>query len=251
MVVRRDGDEDVALLDAVPGRTRACRGGAAQPERRRGARLRRARLGVPRPRRPAPSRRRQPRLARAADSEVPMLTSGSDEPPASITGIKDDGRAPLRASWAKHAAQREVASPACPRSLPAPRTRSAAPHNWIQLAKFGVVGATGFVDQPRRLRRRCSGSARTRRRRDLVRRLRGEQLLVEPALDVRATRRATSASRGCASSSSRCAAFAVNQFWLLVFLDWLGWGKIVSQAIAIMLVTPLNFLGNKLWSFRR
>ena len=28
-------------------------------------------------------------------------------------------------------------------------------------------------------------------------------------------------------------------------------GKIVSQAIAIVLVTPLNFLGNKLWSFRR
>jgi putative flippase GtrA len=30
-----------------------------------------------------------------------------------------------------------------------------------------------------------------------------------------------------------------------------GWGKIVSQAAAVVLVTPLNFLGNKLWSFRR
>jgi len=27
-------------------------------------------------------------------------------------------------------------------------------------------------------------------------------------------------------------------------------GKVVSQAIAIILVTPLNFIGNKLWSFR-
>ena len=45
-------------------------------------------------------------------------------------------------------------------------------------------------------------------------------------------------------------ALGVNQLWLLVFLDWFGWGKIVSQAIAIVLVTPLNFLGNKLWSFR-
>ena len=43
---------------------------------------------------------------------------------------------------------------------------------------------------------------------------------------------------------------AAGQLWLLVFLDVLGWGKIVSQAIAIVLVTPLNFLGNKLWSFR-
>ncbi len=30
----------------------------------------------------------------------------------------------------------------------------------------------------------------------------------------------------------------------------LGAGKIVSQAIAIVLVTPLNFVGNRLWSFR-
>ena len=30
-----------------------------------------------------------------------------------------------------------------------------------------------------------------------------------------------------------------------------GMGKIVAQGIAIVLVTPLNFVGNKLWSFRR
>jgi putative flippase GtrA len=31
----------------------------------------------------------------------------------------------------------------------------------------------------------------------------------------------------------------------------LGVDKVVAQAIAIILVTPLNFIGNKLWSFRR
>jgi len=30
-----------------------------------------------------------------------------------------------------------------------------------------------------------------------------------------------------------------------------GVGEIPAQAIAIVLVTPLNFVGNKLWSFRR
>ena len=30
-----------------------------------------------------------------------------------------------------------------------------------------------------------------------------------------------------------------------------GLGEVVAQAIAIMLVTPVNFVGNKLWSFRR
>ena len=29
-----------------------------------------------------------------------------------------------------------------------------------------------------------------------------------------------------------------------------GVGEVVSQAIAIVLVTPVNFVGNKLWSFR-
>jgi putative flippase GtrA len=29
-----------------------------------------------------------------------------------------------------------------------------------------------------------------------------------------------------------------------------GAGKLVAQAIAIIVVTPLNFIGNKLWSFR-
>ena len=34
-------------------------------------------------------------------------------------------------------------------------------------------------------------------------------------------------------------------------LVWLGADKLVAQAIAVVLVTPLNFVGNKLWSFRR
>jgi putative flippase GtrA len=38
---------------------------------------------------------------------------------------------------------------------------------------------------------------------------------------------------------------------LLTLLIETGAGKIVAQAIAVVLVTPLNFLGNKLWSFRR
>jgi dolichol-phosphate mannosyltransferase len=37
---------------------------------------------------------------------------------------------------------------------------------------------------------------------------------------------------------------------LLHVLIMLGAGKLSGQAIAIVLVTPLNFAGNKLWSFR-
>jgi putative flippase GtrA len=37
---------------------------------------------------------------------------------------------------------------------------------------------------------------------------------------------------------------------ILSALIALGTDKILAQAIAIVLVTPLNFIGNKLWSFR-
>ena len=37
----------------------------------------------------------------------------------------------------------------------------------------------------------------------------------------------------------------------LELLIALGLGEILAQAIAILLVTPINFVGNKLWTFRR
>jgi len=38
---------------------------------------------------------------------------------------------------------------------------------------------------------------------------------------------------------------------ILYVLVRLGLGKVLAQAVAIVLVTPLNFVGNKLWSFGR
>jgi putative flippase GtrA len=46
------------------------------------------------------------------------------------------------------------------------------------------------------------------------------------------------------------AVYGTNLLLLTLFVE-AGVGKIVAQAIAVVLVTPLNFLGNKLWSFRR
>src|SRR5204862_6626530 len=43
----------------------------------------------------------------------------------------------------------------------------------------------------------------------------------------------------------------VGNLAILTILVELGLGEIVSQAIAIVLVTPANFIGNKHWSFRR
>ena len=42
----------------------------------------------------------------------------------------------------------------------------------------------------------------------------------------------------------------VANLGILRVLVALGVGKVLAQAIAIIAVTPLNFIGNKLWSFR-
>ena len=37
---------------------------------------------------------------------------------------------------------------------------------------------------------------------------------------------------------------------LYTLVDGLGVAEVPAQAIAIVAATPLNFIGNKLWSFR-
>jgi len=46
-------------------------------------------------------------------------------------------------------------------------------------------------------------------------------------------------------------ALGANLLVLHVLIANAGLDKLLAQAIAIVLVTPLNFVGNKLWSFRR
>jgi len=47
------------------------------------------------------------------------------------------------------------------------------------------------------------------------------------------------------------AALGANLVVLHLLVVYGGLGRLLAQAIAIVLVTPLNFAGNKLWSFRR
>jgi putative flippase GtrA len=123
------------------------------------------------------------------------------------------------------------------------------PHNWIQLAKFGVVGASGYVINLAIYAALLGIGAH---KAAIV------SFVVSAASNYWWNRHWTFASQkghfglqGARFFVVSAVALAVNQLWLLVFLDWLDWGKIVAQAVAIVLVTPLNFIGNKLWSFRR
>jgi putative flippase GtrA len=123
------------------------------------------------------------------------------------------------------------------------------PANWKQLAKFCVVGGSGYVINLVVYALLLGLGAHTAAAISFV---------ISAANNYWWNRHWTFAHQkghfalqGARFFAVSTAALLVNQLWLVVFLDLAGLGKIVAQAIAIVLVTPLNFVGNKLWSFRR
>ena len=123
------------------------------------------------------------------------------------------------------------------------------PANWVQLVKFGVVGASGYVVN---LAVYAALLELGPHKAAVI------SFIVSAASNYWWNRHWTFAhekghfaQQGWRFLTVSVAALLVNQLWLYVFLEWVGLGKIVSQAIAIVFVMPLNFIGNKLWSFRR
>jgi putative flippase GtrA len=125
------------------------------------------------------------------------------------------------------------------------------PHNWIQLFKFFAVGATGYVVNlsvfsalvlaagvDHRLAAICSFLVAVTNNYvwNRIWTFRGD--------------RGHLAYQGMRFFVVAVLALVANLI-VLELLIALGLGKIVAQAIAIVLVTPINFIGNKLWTFRR
>jgi putative flippase GtrA len=124
------------------------------------------------------------------------------------------------------------------------------PGNWLQLGKFLVVGASGYVVNLAVYASLVEGWG--------AHRAAAVSFVVSAANNYLWNHLWTfKGSSGRVGAQGMrflvvsLAAFAVNQLWLVVFVDWLDWRKVAAQAVAIVLVTPLNFIGNKLWSFRR
>src|ERR687888_2496597 len=123
--------------------------------------------------------------------------------------------------------------------------------NWEQLAKFCVVGASGYIVNLAVSTAVLDGA-------DLHYRLAATgSFLVAVTNNYLWNRLWTFRHRRGHFGHQGLRFFVVSvivYFGNLVILTALvefGLGKIVSQAIAIVLVTPANFVGNKLWSFRR
>ena len=125
-----------------------------------------------------------------------------------------------------------------------------APHNWLQLARFCAVGVSGYAIN----------------------------LAVYTAL-LKGAGLHYAAAATCSFLVAVTNNYTWNRLWtfhdqrghvgwqglrflvvalvayianlaLLAGLISLGVDKVLAQAIAVVLVTPLNFVGNKLWSFR-
>ena len=123
------------------------------------------------------------------------------------------------------------------------------PANWIQLAKFGVVGAVGYVINLAVYVALLGLGPHLAAAISFV--VAASSNYLWNRLWTFSDSKGNFAYQGVRFFGVSLVALAVNQLWLLLFIDVLGLGKIVSQAIAIVLVVPLNFLGNKLWSFKR
>jgi putative flippase GtrA len=134
------------------------------------------------------------------------------------------------------------------------RTRGALGrrHNWLQLLRFCVVGASGYaVNLAVYLL--------------LLRGLDAHYLLAATGSFLVAVtnnytwnrlwtfrgQRGHVAYQGMRFFVVSTAALVANLLILHLLVDQAGLGKVLAQAIAIALVTPLNFVGNKLWSFGR
>jgi putative flippase GtrA len=122
--------------------------------------------------------------------------------------------------------------------------------NWTQLAKFCVVGAIGYAinlvvyDAVLRggahylVAATCSFLVAVT-----------NNYVLNRAWTFRDRRRGV-AAQGARFFAVSLASLGANLLVLHLLIS-LGAGKLGGQAIAIVLVTPLNFIGNKLWSFRR
>ena len=125
------------------------------------------------------------------------------------------------------------------------------PANWLQLVRFALVGGVGFVINLLVYTAFVHGAGVDYHVASvlawLVAVLNNFVLNRYWTFDARDGRAHFQALRFFVVS---LAALGVNQLLLTVFVESAGIDKVLAQALAVVGSMPLNFLGNKLWSFR-
>jgi putative flippase GtrA len=123
--------------------------------------------------------------------------------------------------------------------------------NWIQLAKFTAVGASGYVVNLAVFTALFIGA-------DVDHRLAAVGSFLVAVTNNYTWNRLWTFHGDRGHVAYQGARFFVVALLALIAnlvaleaLIAIGLNEVVAQAIAIVLVTPINFVGNKLWTFRR
>jgi putative flippase GtrA len=124
------------------------------------------------------------------------------------------------------------------------------PANWMQLVRFGVVGASGYAVNLSVFALLVHGASVDYKVAAVA------AFLVALSNNFVWNRLWTfSASEGHAGFQAArfcvvsLVAFGFNLVVLYVLVEGLGVSEVPAQAVSIAAATPLNFIGNKLWSF--
>jgi putative flippase GtrA len=127
------------------------------------------------------------------------------------------------------------------------------PANWLQLIRFGMVGAIGYIVNLATFALLVHGAGIDYRLAATV------AFLVAVTNNFLWNRRWTFRHmRGDVAHHQAArflvvsvVAFGFNLGLLSVLVSLAGMSELPAQALAVAAATPLNFVGNKLWSFRR
>jgi len=125
------------------------------------------------------------------------------------------------------------------------------PANWLQLLRFATVGASGYVVNLVVFAAAVHGAG-------LAYGLAATLAFVVALANNFVWNRGWTFKAGDGHAGFQAArflvvslsAFAFNLVVLYVLVEFAGMEEVPAQAIAIAAATPLNFVGNKLWSFK-
>jgi putative flippase GtrA len=139
-----------------------------------------------------------------------------------------------------------------PRPLTRVRNGLTRPANWLQLVRFGAVGAVGYVVNLVVFSLCVHGAGLDYRLAAAV------AFLVAVTNNFVLNRRWTFAGRESSTAFAAprflavsLASFLLNLGLLQALVAVAAAPAVLAQAVAIGAATPLNFVGNKLWTFGR
>ncbi len=126
------------------------------------------------------------------------------------------------------------------------------PHNWLQLGRYGLVGASGYVVNLIVFTLAVHAAGIDYQLAAVL------AFLVSVLNNFWWNRHWTFGAhdghvgfQGVRFFVVSAVAFGFSYLVLIALVEGAGTAKVLAQAISIIAATPLSFLGQKLWSFRR